>query len=243
MTSAPASGLALLNPVSGAKTPFLSELAFANFARSCSDGHVVLSASTGHSRPHIWRADADGSHAKEISSGKSDGFPACSPDSKTVLYADADSKLEKIPLEGGASQQMADLAVFSRITFSPDGRSASFVTFRGNDPKEKLALVALDSSQPPRLRDFERPRAEFNISADVAPIVFAHDGKGIVYPVRDGDTDNLWLQHFDGSPGKQLTDFKSERIRDFDYSFDGKQLAVIRGHRESDVALIRDSEK
>jgi len=47
----------------------------------------------------------------------------------------------------------------------------------------------------------------------------------------------------DGSPGKQLTNFKTEFIRDFDYSYDGKQLAIIRIHRESDVVLIRDSEK
>jgi len=34
----------------------------------------------------------------------------------------------------------------------------------------------------------------------------------------------------------------SEFIRDFDYSFRlmGKQLAVMHGHRESDVVLIRD---
>jgi hypothetical protein len=37
--------------------------------------------------------------------------------------------------------------------------------------------------------------------------------------------------------------FKSEFIRDFDCSYDGKQLATIRGHRESDVVLIHDSEK
>jgi hypothetical protein len=50
------------------------------------------------------------------------------------------------------------------------------------------------------------------------------------------------VQHLDGSPGKQLTDFKSEFVRDFDHCFDGKQLALIRGDRESDV-VIRDSEK
>ena len=61
--------------------------------------------------------------------------------------------------------------------------------------------------------------------------------------IREGQVDNLWLQHLDGSPGKQITDFKSEFIRDHDYSYDGKQLAIIRGHRESDVVLIRDSEK
>jgi hypothetical protein len=103
--------------------------------------------------------------------------------------------------------------------------------------------LPLDSSQPARLLDFERPRAEYSLAFGDGPIVFRRDGTGIIYPVREGQTDNLWLQHLDGSPGKQLTDFKSEFIRDFDYSYDGKQLAIIRGHRESDVVLIRDSEK
>ena len=75
------------------------------------------------------------------------------------------------------------------------------------------------------------------------PILFKRDGKSIVYPVREGQTDNLWQQNLDGTTGKQLTDFKSEFIRDFDYSYDGKQLAIIRGHREADVVLIRESEK
>ncbi len=48
---------------------------------------------------------------------------------------------------------------------------------------------------------------------------------------------------FDGSPGKQITDFKSEEITDFRWSFDGKQLAIIRGHTDSDVVLIRDSQQ
>jgi hypothetical protein len=75
------------------------------------------------------------------------------------------------------------------------------------------------------------------------PIQFKRDGSGVIYPIRDGQTDNLWLQHLDGSSGKQLTNFKSEYISDFDYSYDGKQLAIIRGHQEADVVLIRDSEK
>ncbi len=107
----------------------------------------------------------------------------------------------------------------------------------------KQAGPASSRFQPARLLEFERPRAEFTFSYTINPVVFSSDGKGIVYPVRNGETDNLWLQNLDGSPGKQLTDFQSEFIRDFDYSFDGKQLAVIRGHRESDVVLIRESEK
>jgi eukaryotic-like serine/threonine-protein kinase len=244
MTSIPMSGLALLNPSSDVKTPFLSQMTGANFARACSDGHIVFSAFVlPMIQVHIWRADADGGNAKELTRGKSDFIPVCSPDAKNVFYMDADLRLERIPLEGGTRQEVTDLAVFSRIAISPDGKLAAFVTFRGNDPKEKLALVTLDSNQPPRFLEFERTRAEFNSGATLAPVVFSPDGKGFIYPVRNGDADNLWLQHLDGSPGKQLTDFKSELIREFDYSMDGKQLAVIRGNRESDVALIRESEK
>jgi Tol biopolymer transport system component len=192
---------------------------------------------------NIWQAEADGGNARKLTSGKFDYLPACSPDAKTVLYADADGKLAKVPLEGGASQQLAELAVFSRITFSADGKFAAFDSFRLGDPKEKLVLLPLDSSQPPRFIEFERPRAESLASLGDGPILLTGDGKAVVYPVHEGDTDNLWLQQLDGSPGKPLTDFKSELIRDFDWSFDNKQLVVIRGHRDSDVVLIRDSEK
>jgi Tol biopolymer transport system component len=244
LISAASGGVTLLNPDSGAKTPILSQFSFPNYARSCSDGHIVFtSVPMPKIENHIWRADADGGSPKELTSGKFDYLPACSGDAKTVLYADADTKLEKVSLDGGASQQVAELPVFSRITASPDGRWAAFVTAGVSETKEKLGLASLDSSQPPRFLEFERPRAEFSIGISGGPVVFAADSKGIVYPVRNGDTDNLWLQHLDGSPGKQLTDFKSELIRDFDYSPDGKQLAVIRGHCESDIVLIREAGK
>jgi eukaryotic-like serine/threonine-protein kinase len=244
MTSTPTIGLALLNPASDSKTAFLSQMIYANFGRACPDGHIVFSApALPNPGVGVWRADADGGNPKELTTGKSDVFPTCAADSKSVLYQDADQKLERVSLEGGTSEHVANLAVFSRIAVSPDGKLAAFVTFHSNDPKEKLALVSLDSNQPPRFLEFERSRAEFGTGATLAPIVFASDGKAVIYPVRSGNTDNLWLQHLDGSPGKQLTDFNSDLIRDFDYSMDGKQLAVIRGNRESDVVLMRESEK
>jgi len=69
---------------------------------------------------------------------------------------------------------------------------------------------------------------------------FSHDGKAVVYPTRENGVDNLWAQAIDGSKGKQITDFTSEHIYDFHWSFDGKQLAMGRGHTDSDVVLIRD---
>jgi len=244
LTSSPLDGLALLNPDTGAKLPILTQVPYAYLGCACSDGHLLFSAPLpGKLQNHLWRADADAGNPKDLTAGKFDSSPVCSPDAKTALYSDADSKLQKVSLEGGPSQQLSDLPVFSRISISPDGKLAAFVSQRMGSAHEGLALVPLDSREAPRLVDFERPRAEFLMSADLGPILFSSDGKGVIYPVRNGDSDNLWLQHLDGSPGKQLTDFKSELIRDFDYSSDGKRLALLRGHRESDVVLIREAEK
>jgi serine/threonine protein kinase len=238
-------GVMLLNPESGAKTPLFSQIRFPGFAHSCPDGHLVFMAlASTKIEAHIYRADADGGNAKELSRGKFDFMPTCSADSKTVFYQDADAKFDKVALEGGASQQFPDYASFGRIAVSPDGKLVAIITQHSNsDTKERLGLLPPDFSQPIRFVDFERPRAEYGVMFGDGPILFTRDGKGIIYPVRDGSVDNLWLQNLDGSPGKLLTDFKSDFIRDFDYSVDGKQLAIIRGHRESDVVLLREAEK
>jgi serine/threonine protein kinase len=239
-----ANGVTLINPASGAKSPLFSQTRSPGFARSCPDGHLVFMAGTETKvEAHLFRADADGGNIKELTTGKFDLMPVCSPDSKTVFYADADSKLDKISIEGGNSQQFSGYANFARISVSPDGKFAAVVTNRPGETKEKIALVPVDFSQSVRFLDFERPRVEYAPVFGSGPVMFKPDGTGIIYPIRDGQTDNLWLQRLDGTPGKQLTDFKSEFIRDFDYSFDGKQLAIIRGHRESDVVLIHDAEK
>jgi serine/threonine protein kinase len=244
LTSVLRGSVALLNPESGARTPLLPQSRAPGFARSCPDGHVVFSAIPENKiESHIFRADADGSNVKELTRGKFDYMPVCSADSKTVLFQDANSKLEKVGIEGGDPQPFPDYANFGRIAISGDGKLVAMVSNRPGETKEKLALLSLDFSQPIRFVDFERPRVEYAPVLGDDPIQFKRDGTGIIYPVRDGQSDNLWLQHLDGSPGKQLTDFKSEFIRDFDYSYDGKQLAIIRGHREADVVLIRDSEK
>jgi len=234
--------VALLNPNTGAKTPLLSQVRFPGFAFPCPDGRIVFSALSGNKVVgHVFRADADGGNIKELTNGKFDSLPVCSADSKTVLYMDADNKLEKVGIEGGASQEFPAYGLFARITLSPDGKLAASVANRPGETKEKIGLVPLDFSQAIRLLDFERHRVQYGSVLGDEPILFTRDGTGIIYPIREGQTDNLWLQHLDGSPGKQLTDFKSEFIRDFDYSYDGKQLAIIRGHRESDVVLIHDS--
>ena len=59
--------------------------------------------------------------------------------------------------------------------------------------------------------------------------------------VRDKGVDNLYLQPLDGSPGRQLTNFTSLKIYSYQWSPNGKMLALVRGDSPSDLVLIKDA--
>jgi hypothetical protein len=49
---------------------------------------------------------------------------------------------------------------------------------------------------------------------------------------------NIWAQPLAGGEAKQITQFTSGIVFDFDRSTDGKQLLLARGATSSDVVLI-----
>ena len=232
--------LTMLDPASGAKTPLMSETGSLIVSPSaCPDGRYIVFALAFHGgqpTQSIWRSDVGGGNLKQLSDGKDDGSPFCSPDAKFVLYRDGNDRLWEVPLEGGTPQKLSDLEMDSAYGISPDGKAAAFATLQHlGEHEERLALVDTASGQTTKLVEFQQPNN--------GAVRFSTDGKGVIYPIRARGVDNLWLQPLDGSPGKQITDFKSDHIYDFHWSFDGKQLALIRGHTDADVVLIRDSQQ
>ena len=185
----------------------------------------------------VWRMD-NGSNFKQLTNGKLDTNPVCSQDGKWVFFVEqgGEQKLAKVPIEGGPVQVILQTAISSNFDISPDGKLAAFATLQhSGEHKEKLALVETDGGKVTKTVDFERPR--FGL------LHFSRDGKAVVYPVRENGVDNLWLQPLDGSKGRQLTDFTSDHIFDFHWSFDGNQVALVRGHTDADVVLIRESHR
>jgi len=228
-----------LNPDTGAKGAFATEMNSVNGDPwECADGRyiVFLLSLIGGKGQNIWRADASGGNLKQLSNGKQDNYPVCSPDSRWVYYMDGGTgHVMKVPIDGGAAEPITDLPITGFFDISPDGGTAVFATVdHAGGHEEKLALVETGAGKVPKMLKFERERTGL--------IRFSRDGKGIVYPVRENGADNLWSQPLDGSPGKQLTAFTSEHLWDFHWSFDGKQLAFVRGHADSDVVLIRDAQ-
>jgi serine/threonine protein kinase/dipeptidyl aminopeptidase/acylaminoacyl peptidase len=182
----------------------------------------------------IWSADVSGGNLKQLSDGKLDNYPVCSPDSHWVYFLNGDAQLAKVPIDGGKPQKVSDLQAESYFDISPDGTMAAFVTVEHvGEHKVKFAMVSTETGETRKLLELQR-----GIVSD--SVRFLRDGKAIVYPFRQNGVDNLWQQPLDGSPGKRLTSFKSEHIWDFHWSWDGGKLAIVRGHTDSDVVLMRE---
>lgn len=50
---------------------------------------------------------------------------------------------------------------------------------------------------------------------------------------------NVWVQPFDSRPAYPLTSFRDPAIQDFDWSFYGKQLAIMRSEGRQDIVMIK----
>ncbi|HTS57409.1 MAG TPA: protein kinase [Terriglobales bacterium] len=223
--------------VKGAITSDKESSAFEPYG--CSDGHVVVARGVLKTvSVNIWRSEANGSGLLRLSDGNDDEFPKCSPDGKTVFYLDMPAKaLKKVPIDGGKPKAVTGAFVEANGGFdiARDGKTAVIGTYDFKVERPNICLVSLDSGEILRTLDYDVRHS--------GRLQFSPDGKGIVYPVREKGADNLWLQPLDGGAGRQLTSFSALRIYSYQWSPDGKSLALIRGDSPSDLVLIQNQKK
>jgi serine/threonine protein kinase/Tol biopolymer transport system component len=233
--------LSLFNVATHSQTPLTSpqQDGYAFQPSACANGRYIVFAVYTHGgavSSTIWLLDTGGGKLKQLSEGKLDIRPLCSPDGKWVYYSDASdgAKLTRVPLEGGKAERLSESPGYG-FDISTDGKLAVLVTFVSpGDPQTRLALIPVDSPKNVKFLDPQRPPTQETVH-------FTHDGKAVAYPFDDQGANNLWLQPLDGSPGQQITNFKSEYIAAFHWSFDGSKLAVVRFHEDSDVVLLEES--
>jgi len=232
--------LQLVSVDGASKNELASDKTSASFHPSaCPDGRIVFVRTRGGSiSRNLWRVDADGTGLQQISQGEDDDRPACSPDGKWVLYVDGTTQaLMKVPLDGGQQQRIGGVPVefTGGIDFSRDGKALLVSTYDFKARKPDISLVDYETGKVLRVLEYD-PRHSGRVR-------FSPDGKAIVYPIREGGTDNLWLQPLDGTPSRALTRFTSLRIYSYQWSADGKRLALVRGDAPSDLVLIQEAAK
>ena len=207
----------------------------------CSDGTVVFTRAVPKTTTdNIWRSNPDGTGLVQVSDGKNDELAACSPNGKTVFYIDFGNRnFMKVSPGGKAEPVLKDVTgpaeVQAGFAITSDGNTAVLGTYDFKAQKPNISLISLISRQITRTFEYD-PRHNGSLQ-------FSPDGKGIVYPIRDKGVDNLWLQPLDGGSGHQVTNYTSLKIYSYQWSPDGKRLALVRGDSPSDLVLIQDVNK
>jgi len=214
----------------------------------CPRGGPILLSTFGREGKNtlsIWRINADGTHAKQLTTGKDDELPICSPDGTSVYYADNVSyRLMKVPIDGGTPEVVKASIVPSgfmngAMNFSPDGKWMPEVETATDTATQATThrIALLETAANP-----EKPAKYLAVRPDIFTFVaVTPDGKSLAYAVVDNGVGNIWSQPLDGSKGHWLTNFTADEINAFQFSPDGKTLAVARSHVVSDVVLLRDS--
>jgi Tol biopolymer transport system component len=225
--------LTAIDPANGAKAVIPGTGVSGN-PWECPDGSLLFTRLQEGAQT-VWRVDRGGINLRQITHGKMDVHPVCSGDGKWVYFMDQAGHqiLERIPVDGGSPQVLSESAYNGSFEVAPDGKLAAFAILEHTGGHEEmLRVVETDGGKVLKTIPFER--TPFGL------LHFSRDGKGLVYIVRSNGVDNLFFQPLDGSKGKQITSFTSERLFDFHWSPDGKQLAVVRGHTDADVVLLRE---
>jgi eukaryotic-like serine/threonine-protein kinase len=204
---------------------------------ACGDKYIVFRSigRSGGASINLWRMDVNGSNQMQLTFGRNERNAQCSPDGKWVYYIAVleNQALKRVPVDGGTPETIID-EPSDGFSLSPDGKSVSTLDVREED--HKLVLNVFNIAEKRKTdRDIDQRASD--------PTSFAPDGKAVVYTVREQGVDNLWLQPLDGSAFRQLTHFTTERIARFALSKDGSQIAIERGHSQTDAVLLRDSAK
>ena len=196
--------------------------------------------------------DSDGSNPIRIADETLANGPQCSPDGKWVVYLRGPSWTPlRVPISGGPSQEMTkdlvaagysalSLGSFQySVAISPDGKRIAYL-FLPNTPVEHPGSPSASRPNQLKVIPFEGgpPVYQFAWPPSASDPRWAPGGDAVEYVLTKNGVSNIWQQPLTGGQPKQITNFKSGLIFDFQWSRDGSQLALTRGDLTSDVILM-----
>jgi Tol biopolymer transport system component len=206
------------------------------------DGRQIIFVSNRSGTFHLWRMNIDGGDQRQLTDGGgSEWNPLCSPLGNFVIYLSADTgkqNLWRLALDGGEPVRLTSHNSYMPA-ISPDGQwlAYSYWDDRASPPHFSRRVMAFDGGRPEK--PFELPPSAMRESGKVL-VRWSADGRALTYIDNRGGMANIWSLPLDGSPARQLTDFKDDRIFWFDWSRDGKYLACALGTLTSDVVLVNN---
>jgi Tol biopolymer transport system component len=205
--------------------------------------YIVFTSNRGGSR-QIWRMDIDGRNQKQLTFGggqhESAGYAALSPDGEEVFFIKrgaGPAAIWKVSIKGGNPVQVSRLtgaAAEGFLSISPDGKWMAYQHVSagqnlGEENTLRIGALPMTGVGGPRLFDLPSRNPIIRWSAD-----------SVAFDYTDGGTFNsssLWRQPIAGGEPQKLCDFH-DRVFNFAWSRDGKNLAVSSGDLQGDALQI-----
>jgi serine/threonine protein kinase/Tol biopolymer transport system component len=172
--------------------------------------------------PHIWRADANGENARQLTSGKGERIVDVSSDGRLILFErdDVTDVLWSVSSEGGEPTRLG-VSTSQGALFSPDGARILHVfvhevagqgTFTPQVIPAKGGEPVATPAFPPRVTDVQ----------------WTPDGSGFTYLHAANELRNLYRLPLGGGAAAEITHFTEGRIQLHRWSPDGKRIVVSR---------------
>ena len=207
---------------------------------------VFTSNRSGNSR--VWRAGINGANPVQLSdeADSQDFRPQVSADNTTVIFTRATkdggrSALMSVPLEGGATKPLlpegTPMQVASKLSL--DGRKIAYCTITFDQQRVSIdarMVVAGFNGKTVEKVEKEIPMA-WGEDFDFSP-----DGRSLIYVSAEGGS-KIWEYPLDTGKLRQLTELTSGKVMGLSWSSDGKKLYIVRGVVNSDLILIRETQK
>jgi Tol biopolymer transport system component len=217
-----------MNADGSARTPLFSDHDPRLQLTVCADGKHLVYSSFHNGKVTLWRSETDGSNPQQLTSQPLLGGGICTPDSKFAIFA-SENGMWKVPLEGGSPEKTT--LPLTDIVFSPDGKlqATRMENFENGNLRAKLFVTATGGGAPIYTSD---------VPFGMQSLRFTPDNKAIAYTLTRNLATNLWKQPLSGGEPVQITKFTSGQIFAYAWSRDGKQLALLRGQRKTDVVMM-----
>ena len=234
-------GITKLDRATGSLQPIdVGELDLGRYITTCPNGQVVFTAAPKNGGEwRLFRMNADGSGATQLTTTGIARAPYCSPDSQKVYFTIRDPhdlsllSLWSVPLSGGTPRKELEVHATGSVILSRDTRLAEVSL------PQNLAWYAVirDLNTQQIVRQF--PLDEHRLVRSAYPS-FSPDGKAMVEVVAYQGGTALGYRPIDGSPPHLLTEPTRETLSSFAWSPSGSMLGVLRLRTSSDVVLITD---
>ncbi|HXT87170.1 MAG TPA: protein kinase, partial [Verrucomicrobiae bacterium] len=171
-----------------------------------------------------------------------DGALMFSPDGN-YLYCVSQPKegghiLEEVPSLGGAPRTiLAD--VYSGISFSPDGKQFTFISFSGKEATSSLMVANADGSNPHAIATVHDPATFGASSTNGGAPAWSPDGKRIAVSFLPGLFEHAIAETVDISTGKQtqLGNTQWDSLRQMTWLPDGSGI-ITTGNAKDDPGFV-----